>query len=62
MNKRNKKKKLIALIGPTGIGKTKISIEVSKKINAEIQYRYILEWILVPQNRQSSREKKLLII
>ncbi len=36
MNKRNKKKKLIALIGPTGIGKTKISIEVSKKINAEI--------------------------
>lgn len=34
--KGNKKKRVIALVGPTGIGKTKISIEVSKKINAEI--------------------------
>lgn len=34
--KENKKKRVIALVGPTGIGKTKISIEVSKKINAEI--------------------------
>ena len=34
--KENKKKRVIALVGPTGIGKTKISIEISKKINAEI--------------------------
>ena len=34
--KGNKKKRVIALVGPTSIGKTKISIEVSKKISAEI--------------------------
>jgi len=36
ITEENKKKRVIALVGPTGIGKTKISIEVSKKINAEI--------------------------
>ncbi len=29
-------KKVIAIVGPTGIGKTKLSIEIAKKFNAEI--------------------------
>ncbi len=29
-------KKVIAIVGPTGIGKTKLSIEVAKRFNAEI--------------------------
>lgn len=36
MVKKNKKNKLIALVGPTGIGKTRVSIELAKIINAEI--------------------------
>ncbi|WP_077617904.1 tRNA (adenosine(37)-N6)-dimethylallyltransferase MiaA [Bacillus sinesaloumensis] len=31
-----KKEKLIVLIGPTAVGKTKLSIELAKKLNAEI--------------------------
>ena len=29
-------KKIIAIVGPTGVGKTKLSIELSKKYNGEI--------------------------
>ena len=36
MVKENKKDRLIALVGPTGIGKTRVSIELAKIINAEI--------------------------
>ena len=29
-------KKVIAIVGPTAVGKTKISIELAKKLNTEI--------------------------
>ena len=29
-------RKIIAIVGPTGVGKTKLSIELSKKYNGEI--------------------------
>ncbi|WP_010282246.1 tRNA (adenosine(37)-N6)-dimethylallyltransferase MiaA [Bacillus timonensis] len=32
----SKKEKLVVLIGPTAVGKTKLSIELAKKLNAEI--------------------------
>ena len=42
------KKKLIAIIGPTAVGKTQISLELAKRINAEVisvdsrqVYRYL---------------------
>ncbi len=34
--KESKNEKLVVLIGPTAVGKTKLSIELAKKINAEI--------------------------
>ncbi|MEH7226114.1 tRNA (adenosine(37)-N6)-dimethylallyltransferase MiaA [Bacillus sp. JJ1566] len=34
--KESKKEKLVVLIGPTAVGKTKLSIELAKKLNAEI--------------------------
>ena len=29
-------KKVIVIIGPTGVGKTKLSVQLAKKINGEI--------------------------
>ena len=29
-------KNIIVIVGPTGVGKTKLSIELAKKLNAEI--------------------------
>ena len=28
---------IIVIVGPTGVGKTKLSIELAKKLNAEIK-------------------------
>lgn len=36
MVQENSLKKIIAIVGPTGVGKTKLSIEIAKKYNAEI--------------------------
>jgi tRNA dimethylallyltransferase len=36
VNNVNKKEKLLVLIGPTAVGKTKLSIELAKKYNGEI--------------------------
>lgn len=36
MINKNKNKDLVAIVGPTAVGKTEISIEVAKRINAEI--------------------------
>ena len=29
---------IIVIVGPTGIGKTKLSIELAKKLDAEVKY------------------------
>ena len=29
-------KDIIVIVGPTGVGKTKLSVELAKKVNAEI--------------------------
>ena len=34
--------KIIVIIGPTGVGKTKLSIELAKKLNGEI-INYLLK-------------------
>ena len=38
--------KIIVIVGPTGVGKTKLSIELAKKINAVIINGVSLEEIL----------------
>ncbi len=34
-------KKILVITGPTAVGKTKLSIELAKKYNGEINYKYI---------------------
>ena len=57
------KQKLIIISGPTGVGKTALSIELAKnstvKLLGQIAFRYIKTLILVQLKSQKKKKKEL---
>ena len=49
------KRRLVAVVGPTAVGKTELSIELAKvmveRLSMQIRVRFTEGWILEPQNR-----------
>ena len=57
---------VLALVGPTGVGKTQVSLDIARALNAEIlsmdSMQVIEEWISVRRNPRPKNDRILHII
>lgn len=57
---------VLALVGPTGVGKTQVSLDIARALNAEIlsmdSMQVYREWISVRRNPRPKNDRILHII